>query len=219
MISVRGCFDLLVGLLAQVFVNSDLRLYLSQRAEVVIQEQDSGFTNMYYTIYFQYVISFPVRRVIMRNTAKTYRVDARLIASFMAFRPEAGRGYAQPRVCAREPVLGLANAAADPFLKRRKAMTQFEIFAGIGWSTQTHKVAVVDAAGEVLGEREFAQGGEGLAAMVDWILGHSSECKAAAAIERPHGPEADTLLERGVGVFALNSRQLDRFSPAQGFRS
>ena len=91
---------------------------------------------------------------------------------------------------------------------------QFEIFAGIGWSTQTHQVAVVDAAGKILGEREFVHSGEGLAAMIDWILGHSPEGKAAAAIERPRGPEVDALLERGVGVFALSSKQLDRFSPA-----
>ena len=58
-------------------------------------------------------------------------------------------------------------------------MTQFEILAGIDWSAQTRKVAVVDADGELLGEREFAHSGDGLAEMADWILGHSPDGKAA----------------------------------------
>ena len=97
-------------------------------------------------------------------------------------------------------------------------MTQFEIYAGIDWSTRTHQVAVVDADGELLGERAFAHSGDGRAEMADWILGHCPEGRAAAAIEKPHGPEVDALLERGVAVFALNPKQLnrfrDRFSPA-----
>ena len=66
-------------------------------------------------------------------------------------------------------------------------MTQFEILAGIDWSAQTHQVTVVDADGELLGEREFAHSGDGLVEMADWILGHSPDGKAAAAIEKPHG--------------------------------
>ena len=50
-------------------------------------------------------------------------------------------------------------------------MTQFEIFAGINWSTKTHQVAVVNAGGVVLGERSFAHSGEGLAEMAGWIHG------------------------------------------------
>ncbi len=90
-------------------------------------------------------------------------------------------------------------------------MTQFEIYAGIDWSTQTHQIVAVDADGELLGERTFAHSGDGLAGMADWILGHCPEGEAAAAIEKPHGPEVDALPERGVAVFALNPKQLDRF--------
>ena len=70
-------------------------------------------------------------------------------------------------------------------------MTQFEIFAGIDWPTKTRQV---DADGEILGERAFARSGEGLAEMAGWILGHGSDGKAAA-IEKPHDPEADALPE------------------------
>ena len=90
-------------------------------------------------------------------------------------------------------------------------MMQFEIFAGIDWSTKVHQVAVADAGGEVLGEQAFARSGDGLAAMADWILEHESEGKAAVAIEKPHGPEVDALLERGIAVFAPDPKQLDRF--------
>ena len=47
--------------------------------------------------------------------------------------------------------------------------------------------------------------------MADWILGRCPDGEAAAAIEKPHGPEVDALLERGIAVFALNPKQLDRF--------
>ena len=92
-------------------------------------------------------------------------------------------------------------------------MMQFEIFAGIDWSAKVHQVAVADAGGEVLGEQAFAHSGDGLAAMADWILECESESggRAAVAIEKPHGPEVDALLERGIAVFALNPKQLDRF--------
>ena len=92
-------------------------------------------------------------------------------------------------------------------------MMQFEIFVGIDWSAKVHQVAVADAAGEVLGEQAFARSGDGLAAMADWILERESESegRAAVAIEKPHGPEANALLERGIAVFAPDPKQLDRF--------
>ena len=93
-------------------------------------------------------------------------------------------------------------------------MTQFEIFAGNNRSTQFHQVAVADEGGEIHGERAFAHSGDGLAEMVGWILGHGSESKAGAAIEKPHGPEVDALLERGVAVLAPRPKQFDCFSPA-----
>ena len=72
-------------------------------------------------------------------------------------------------------------------------MTQFEIFAGIDWPTQTRQVAVVDADGEILGERAFAHTGEGLAAMADWILGRSPDGRAAAAIKKSSVPIAPQI--------------------------
>lgn len=84
-------------------------------------------------------------------------------------------------------------------------------FAGIDWGSERHQACLLDAAGEVVGERAFAHGGAGLAALCDWLTstaGHPSTM--AVAIEVPHGPVVDTLLERGFAVHAINPKQLDR---------
>ena len=49
--------------------------------------------------------------------------------------------------------------------------------------------------------------------MLDWMLG-CAPCEAghvATAIETPHSPVVDSLLERGFQVFSINPKQLDRF--------
>ncbi len=84
-------------------------------------------------------------------------------------------------------------------------------FAGVDWGSERHQACLLDAAGKVVGERAFAHGGAGLAALCDWLtstVGHPST--VAVAIEVPHGPVVDTLLERGFAVHAINPKQLDR---------
>jgi transposase len=86
-------------------------------------------------------------------------------------------------------------------------------FAGIDWAEQKHDVCVVDRGGHVLGERCFAADAKGLAAMADWLVarGGGPPEQIAVAIEVPHGPVVELLLERGFAVLALNPKQLDRF--------
>jgi transposase len=84
-------------------------------------------------------------------------------------------------------------------------------FAGVDWGSEQHQVCLLDAAGAVVGERAFAHGGAGLVAMCDWlasVAGHPST--VAVAIEVPHGPVVDVLLDRGFAVHAINPKQLDR---------
>jgi hypothetical protein len=84
-------------------------------------------------------------------------------------------------------------------------------FAGVDWGSEKHQVCLLDAAGTVVGERAFAHDGPGLAAMCDWLVsmaGHPGT--AAVAIEVPHGPVVDVLLDRGFAVHAINPKQLDR---------
>ena len=88
-----------------------------------------------------------------------------------------------------------------------------EYFAGIDWGSQTHQVCVVDSAGAVLGERGFAHGGAGLAEMAAWIRASTDAAPhaVALAIETPHGPVVETMMERGFAVHSVNPKQLDRF--------
>jgi transposase len=84
---------------------------------------------------------------------------------------------------------------------------------GVDWAKSTHQVCLLDSVGKVLGEAGFSHGGAGLAALCDWLLrktgGRPEEI--AVAIEVPHGPIVETLIERGFIVYVINPKQLDRF--------
>ena len=86
-------------------------------------------------------------------------------------------------------------------------------FVGIDWASETHQVCLVDAGGKIVGERGFPHGGAGLAEMCIWLLvtTRAEPTVIAVAIEVPHGPIVETLLERGFLVYAINPKQLDRF--------
>ena len=87
-------------------------------------------------------------------------------------------------------------------------------YAGIDWGSQSHYVFLADGEGRRIAEKIFPHSGEGLAEMAIWL---SAEAGAAhpgqvlVAIEVPHGPVVEALLERGFVVHALNPKQLDRF--------
>ncbi len=86
-------------------------------------------------------------------------------------------------------------------------------FVGVDWASETHHVCVLDAHGDKLGERGFTHGGAGLAEMAAWILGLTKTAAEAVhvAIEVPHGPVVESLMEHGFAVHAINPKQLDRF--------
>ncbi len=86
-------------------------------------------------------------------------------------------------------------------------------FVGVDWATQTHHVRLSDAKGAKIGERAFPHGGEGLKEMADWILKSTgaSPDDVMVAIEVPHGPIVESLMERGFHVYAINPKQFDRF--------
>ena len=86
-------------------------------------------------------------------------------------------------------------------------------FAGVDWGSQKHQACVLDAAGEVLGEREFEHGGAGLSQMADWLLSFAAGDAGDAgdvgvAIETPSGPVVESLLEHGFAVHSINPKQL-----------
>jgi transposase len=90
---------------------------------------------------------------------------------------------------------------------------EVEWFVGIDWASENHQVCLVDAHGKCCGERSVAHGGAGIAELCDWLMtrtGAKPEA-VAVAIEMPHGPVVEALLERGFRVYAINPKQLDRF--------
>src|SRR3954469_22241059 len=84
-------------------------------------------------------------------------------------------------------------------------------FAGVDWGSEKHQVCLLDAAGAIVGERAFRHDGAGLAALCDWLVSLAGDTGAVAvAIEVPHGPVVDALLDRGFAVHAISPKQLDR---------
>lgn len=84
-------------------------------------------------------------------------------------------------------------------------------FAGVDWGSERHQACIVDAQGKIADERVFPHSGAGLAELGDWLLSIAGGASSVAvAIEVPHGPVVDTLVDRGFIVHAINPKQLDR---------
>jgi transposase len=88
-----------------------------------------------------------------------------------------------------------------------------EWFVGFDWASQTHVACLLDRNGRVTAEREIKHGGAELVEFCDWLLAKTgaSPARIGVAIETPHGPVVEMLLERGFAAFAINPKQLDRF--------
>lgn len=86
-------------------------------------------------------------------------------------------------------------------------------FVGVDWASQAHQACLIDAGGKIISEAVFAHGGAGLAELCSWLLAKTAVAPSAiaVAIEVPHGPIVETLLERGFQVYAINPKQLERF--------
>jgi transposase len=87
------------------------------------------------------------------------------------------------------------------------------IWVGIDWATEEHQICVIDAERNILEQGKVPHRGEELAVLAARLLdGVDGDARRlAVAIERPDGPVVETLLERGIPVFAINPKQLDRF--------
>ena len=70
-----------------------------------------------------------------------------------------------------------------------------------------------DGQGKKMGQRKFAHGGTGFSDTIAWLLKTSGgePGEIHVAIETPHGPIVEALLERGFNVYSINPKQLDRF--------
>lgn len=91
---------------------------------------------------------------------------------------------------------------------------QRQWYAGVDWASESHHVFLTDGDGQKIGEKVFQHSGEGLASMAAWLMaaaGVADPSQILVAIEVPHGPVVETLLERGFKVHAINPKQMDRF--------
>ena len=87
-------------------------------------------------------------------------------------------------------------------------------YAGVGWASESHHVLLTDGDGRKIGEKIFKHSGEGLAEMAAWLMAMSGVAEPRQihiAIEVPHGPVVETLIERSFKVHAINPKQMDRF--------
>jgi transposase len=102
-----------------------------------------------------------------------------------------------------------------PYVKRGKNDAVDERwYAGVDWGSQSHCVFLTDDQGRKLGQKFFKHSGEGLAEMAAWLLktnGAEEAGRVLVAIEVPHGPVVENLIERGFTVHAINPKQMDRF--------
>jgi len=89
----------------------------------------------------------------------------------------------------------------------------FELFVGIDWGSERHRVCVAAPDGAIVDQRWIEHSGSSLAELVTWLRskGSASAGKIAVAIELPRGPVVETLMEQGFAVFSINPKQLDRF--------
>jgi transposase len=90
---------------------------------------------------------------------------------------------------------------------------EIDWLVGVDWASTEHQVCLMDATGVVMDERAFPHSGSGLDRLCRWLL-QTTGAEAGSigvAIEVPHGPVVETLIERGFVVHAINPKQLDRF--------
>ena len=90
---------------------------------------------------------------------------------------------------------------------------RFQFLVGIDLGRWLHQACVLDASGELVAETGFPHSREGLSETVGWLLSlaKNKTDHLAVAIEKPHGAVVETLLARGLAVFAVNPKQVDRF--------
>src|SRR5579864_7928340 len=114
-------------------------------------------------------------------------------------------------VCSRARSTGAPGMA--PIRGKCMMHEERKWFVGIDWASQDHVVTLGDGQGKKIGQRKFAHGGTGLSDMIAWLLKASGgeAGQIHVAIETPHGPIVEALLERGFNVYSINPKQLDRF--------
>jgi transposase len=106
-----------------------------------------------------------------------------------------------------------SNRGGSSFERGTTMTEERRWYAGVDWASEMHYACATNDLGRNIGDRTFAHGGAGLAEMASWLTTRSGAPPAQIhiAIEVPHGPVVETLIERGFNVYSINPKQLDRF--------
>jgi transposase len=84
------------------------------------------------------------------------------------------------------------------------------VFVGVDGASVEHEVCLMSPDGPV--QRAIAHDADSLGAMMDSLAAATPRTQdVAVAIEVPHGPVVEALMDRVFTVYAINPKQLDRF--------
>lgn len=92
-------------------------------------------------------------------------------------------------------------------------MLKAEWFVGVDWAADAHEVCIEDRAGQIRERSEVQHTASALQAFVDALLDRAQgqPSRVALGIEVPRGALVELCVERGVAVYAINPKQVDRF--------
>jgi transposase len=89
---------------------------------------------------------------------------------------------------------------------------RFTWFVGVDWGSEEHSLCVLNASGQVCGQRAVAHTAAAIHEALQWVRERTGvAAEIAVGIETPCGALVDTVVDQGFAVFALNPKQLDRF--------
>jgi len=87
------------------------------------------------------------------------------------------------------------------------------VTVGVDWGTQEMSVCALDETRQRVFERDVPRTGEEIAALVDKLLSlvDDEPSRLSVGLEMPRAAVIEAFLGRGVSVYAINPKQLDRF--------
>ena len=86
-------------------------------------------------------------------------------------------------------------------------------YLGFDWGSEIHAACLVDGTGQPVETFIVAHDATSVSAFLDRVLARTGggPARIAVAIETPHGLVVAALMARGLSVYAINPKQLDRF--------
>lgn len=92
-------------------------------------------------------------------------------------------------------------------------MLTAEWFVGVDWAVDAHDVCILDRQGQVVARSAVAHTALGLHAFVESLVARAAGdlTRIAIGIEVPRGALVELCVERGLAVYAINPKQVDRF--------